>query len=1003
MNNQLQIPAQQQAIIGKCYHPTGQWIEFPRECLEQSIVTRFEEIVEQYPNRLALKDEKSQLSYTDLNESSNRIAHAILDSLDSPDVPIALLFEQGIRAITAIMGIAKAGCCYVPLDPDYPIERVSYMLRDSQAKLIVSDDVHVELARQLSAGEIPILNIDQLSPNLSIDNPEIAISPQQLLYIMYTSGSTGQPKGVMETHRNVLHHVLRVTNNLHICNEDKQTLIRSHCYNGSVKDIFGSLLNGASTHSLNLKKNGLDRLAQWLVEDGITIFRSVITVYRNLANTLDQPNMFPDLRVITCGGMSATQRDIRLYQRHLSPNCLFVPEFGITETSVVCMYYYDHTSDCDSPIAPIGYPLDDIEFLLLNHEHQPVPQGEVGEIAIRIPYLSPGYWQRPDISQTKFSTDPDDYSKRIYFTGDLGRQQADGSFVHLGRNDFQVKIRGFRVELSEIETALLNLDQVQDALVIGQDNEQDNKHGSDQLIAYIVPAAKKPLTVSHIRRRLAQSLPDYMIPAHFLFLDALPLNINNKVDRSALPLPNRARPLLDTPLAPPSTPLQESIAQIWEQILGLEKIGIHDDFFELGGDSIRGMMVLNILQKELKQTLYPTILFDAPTIAAFAAHLNRHYPQAVDQTDNAASNAILYQPIDQQKVIQFRQTVLRPWVSEPAEIKDAPKNGPALFILAAPRSGTTLLRTILAGHAGLFSPPELDLLGFHTLDERRRTFTGRLSGRQEGVLRALMALRGCDAEEAKSIMASFEDQNMSIPEFYQTLQQWIGHRLLVDKTPSYCRRVETLQQAERWFESPYYIHLLRHPYAMIHSYEESRMDQNYAIRHDYHPRELAELIWLTTHQNATTFLADIPPARQCQIRYEDLVADPQKILRELCDFLNLEFDSEMLEIYEPNHDRMVDGLYSNSRMIGDIKFHQHNKIDPTVAERWREKYTEDFLSDLSWMLAETLGYRAEILSANNAGPLERDLLEQILADVETLEDEEVLRSLGQPTSQEGSI
>jgi amino acid adenylation domain-containing protein len=301
------------------------------------------------------------------------------------------------------------------------------------------------------------------------------------------------------------------------------------------------------------------------------------------------------------------------------------------------------------------------------------------------------------------------------------------------------------------------------------------------------------------------------------------------------------------------------------------------------------------------------------------------------------------------------------------------KNPAAIFILSPPRSGSTLLRVMLAGNPLLFAPQELELLSFDTLQERKDAFIGRNSFWLEGTVRAVMEIKGCDAEQARRIMEDCENEQLTTKQFYWLMQQWIGRKILVDKTPSYALDLEILKRAEAIFDHALYIHLLRHPYGMIRSFEESKLDQLYQVffssEHHFTVRELAELIWLISYQNILTFLSEVPAQRQHRVRFEDLVSRPSPTMEGICRFLGLEFHPDMLQPYKDQRKRMTDGIYTASRMLGDVKFREHTDIDAKVADKWREYYTDDFLGDVTWQVAEQLGYKKETLQSNNRSKL----------------------------------
>ena len=466
-----------------------------------------------------------------------------------------------------------------------------------------------------------------------------------------------------------------------------------------------------------------------------------------------------------------------------------------------------------------------------------------------------------------------------------------------------------------------------------------------------------------LRDHLKEKLPEYMVPAAFVLLSALPLTSNGKVNRGALPAPDLGRPELEKAYVAPRSELEHFLAGIWQEVLGIEGIGIYDNFFELGGDSIQGAVLINKLQENFGEFVYLVALFDAPTIAALAVYLSEHYSDAVFKICRTESlHPINFgtdqgEKIDSFKVTQMRQLITPLPPREQSDGATISKNPPAIFVLAPPRSGTTLLRVMLAGHPLLFAPPELELLNFNTLEERKAVFSGRYGFQLEGAIRAIMEIKSRDAEQAKSIIADCENQKLTTQQFYGLMQEWIGEKILVDKTPPYALDLEVLKRAETDFDNPLYIHLLRHPYGMIRSFEEAKFDQVFLrYKHPFSLRELAELIWLISHQNILEFLKQVPDHRQYRMKFEDLVDQPSPILEEMCQFLGLEFHPDMLQPYKDKEKKMTDGVHTISKMLGDVKFHEHKNIDSQVADRWKEFYADDFLGDITWQVAETLGY-----------------------------------------------
>ncbi|MGD1704335.1 amino acid adenylation domain-containing protein [Dapis sp. BLCC M229] len=588
--------------------------EFAKSEIEQSIPERFSQQVRQYPQNLAIKTKNYQWTYTELEQTANKIAGLILDKCGGGQQRIALLLEHDAPAIAAILGVLKAGKTYVFLDPSYPKERLAYILSDSQTTAVATNNRNWELAVELLREEITLINIDRVDVggDWSYSQPEI--TPDQLAYILYTSGSTGRPKGVMQNHRNVLHFIRNYTNNLKITSDDKLTLLSSMCFDGAIVDIFAALLNGATLYPFDLKSEGLAPVPTYLQQSEITIYHSIPTVYRHWTPNLSAGNYLPQMRSIVLGGEEVKPQDVDIYQQHFSQNCILVNLMGSTESTISLQYFIHPQTEVDHRV-PVGYPLEETEIILLDDNAEVTDF--YGEIGIRSPYIALGYWQQPQRTDKVFLADPEGGNKRVYRTGDLGRRRPDGTLEFMGRKDFQVKLRGYRIELPEIEAVLLQHAQVKEAVTIAREDIPGDK----RLVTYVVANRSQPV-ISELRSFAKSKLPDYMIPATFVLLESLPLTPNGKVNRRALPAPE-----LDTRLeasfVPPQTPTQELLADIYASVLGIESCGIHDNFFELGGHSLLGMQVISRLRETFKIEMPLRSIFEASTVAQLEAQLNR--------------------------------------------------------------------------------------------------------------------------------------------------------------------------------------------------------------------------------------------------------------------------------------------------------------------------------------------------------------------------------------------
>ena len=608
-SNRSQLPSVNYRIV----KPKTDFVRLKAEEVQQSISSRLEEQVRKYPNRLAVKTRTQEFTYDELNKAANRIARAILEQRGEGQETIAVLFGHDAPMIVAIFGVLKAGKIYVPLDPFLPCARIEYIMEDSQAGLILTNSKNQSLARELSGNSIQLMNIDDLDADISTENPGLSIPPEAFAYIIYTSGSTGEPKGVIENHLDVLHFTLTHTNSEHICRDDRIILLSSYFFSGSASYIYPALLNGATLFPFDIRKEGIENIAKWLIDNEITVYGSVSTIFRRVAATLTGAEDFQKLRLVLLGGERVHKSDVELYKRHFPPDCILRIGLGSSERKLSRCFFVDKDLEIMGNSIPVGYPVADVEVLLLDDNGNSVGFNRTGEIVIRSRYISPGYWRKPELTAKVFKPDPEDKDKRLYYTGDMGAMAPDGCLYYMGRKDLQVKIRGNRVEIGDVENALLELDNIKEAAVISRDGTSGN-----QLIAYLVPVAGSNFTVSMLRSALAKALPAYMIPSVFVMLDSLPVTPTGKLDRRNLPEPGTSRPNLGVSFVAPRTPIEKKLAEIWSSVLGLDEIGVYDNFFDLGGDSLLGTMITSRTLNAFGVKVSTRCLFQFPTISEMA-------------------------------------------------------------------------------------------------------------------------------------------------------------------------------------------------------------------------------------------------------------------------------------------------------------------------------------------------------------------------------------------------
>jgi amino acid adenylation domain-containing protein len=603
------------SLQGRQLGPTTPFVPFNIDDAAQSLAGRFEQQAVGHAARIAVKTKNETLTYDRLNRAANRAARAILSRAAHSERPVALLFKQGVALITANLAALKTGLPYVQIDYTLPRERATRVLEDAQANLIVTDREHLALARDLARDDVAVINIDALDEGSAETNPEIAVSPDQIAYIHYTSGSTGEPKGVVSSHRSELNSIRLKTNALHIASDDRISLLRSNNV-GATSDALLGLLNGATLFPLELKEEGLASLTDWLMEEEITVFTCVASVFRHAVRTLAANQRFPRIRLVHVGGEPFYKSDVELYKKYFTDNCLLVNRLGISETKTASYFFIDKHTEIEEPIVPVGYPLDGYEISLLNEHGESVGVNCVGEIAVKSPYLALGYWRRPDLTKDKFLAHPGGGDARIYLSGDLGYLRPDGCLVHVGRKDFQTKIRGHRVELCEVEIALLDIPGIKQAVALAHEDSTGTR-----LIAYVVPCDGGTLTARRLRASLQKKLPSYMVPASFVFLDRLPLTASGKIDRRALPAPQRGRDELGNPLAAPRNAVEKVLAQLWREVLQLDEIGIDDDINEIGGDSLLAAQIVARVNDLFSPAEPLKTLFDTPTVAGLAASI----------------------------------------------------------------------------------------------------------------------------------------------------------------------------------------------------------------------------------------------------------------------------------------------------------------------------------------------------------------------------------------------
>lgn len=603
--------------------------------LAQRVHDLFTARAEETPDALAVVFGQQQLTYSELDGRANQLAHYLRRSGVGPETIVAISVERSVEMVVGLLGILKAGGAYLPLDPAYPRERLAFMLADAGVSVLLTQEKLLELPaiadfgarvtrsntphpRPAAARKTSVVCLDRDWPTIARESrqaPQSEVLAENLAYVIYTSGSTGWPKGVLLTHRGLTNLVQAQTEAFGVNGRSHVLQFASFSFDASVSEIFMALLKGGTLHLAPREKlAAINELHRVLRDEAIT----TVTLPPSVLATLPKEGL-SRLRTIISAGEACTPEVVR---RWAEKGRQFFNAYGPTEATIGPTLYPVKTPLNGATRVPIGYPIANIQIYLLDEQLRPVPIGVPGEIFIGGFGLARGYLNRADLTAEKFLPNPfsEQPGARLYKTGDLARHRPDGSLEFLGRIDHQVKLRGFRIELGEIEAALAQHNVVQDCAAI----VREDTPGDQRLVAYVVAGQRPKPNTSKLRAFLQDRLPDYMVPAHYIVLEALPRTPNGKVDRDNLPAPTSERPDLENAYVMPRNDTERRLAAVWQEVLGLDRVGIYDNFFDLGGHSL---LVAKAHSRMLEQfgdvrsELSLVELFKYPTIRALAEHL----------------------------------------------------------------------------------------------------------------------------------------------------------------------------------------------------------------------------------------------------------------------------------------------------------------------------------------------------------------------------------------------
>ena len=562
----------------------------------------FEQQVIKTPEAIAVIFENQSLTYQQLNNRANQLAHYLISLGVKPETLVGICLERSLEMIVGLLGILKAGGAYVPLDPNYPAERLKYMLEDANVEILLSQpNIAIETSAQ-------IIYLDEVSLG-SIENPDVKVNPEDLAYVIYTSGSTGQPKGVLVLHKGVV-RLVKQTNYIDLTNKEVLLQLAPISFDASTWEIWGSLINGAKLVIFPNEEPSLQTLANVLKKYEVTTLWLTVGLFNLMVD--EKLEDLKDIKHLLAGGDAQSTVHVQKAVSELT-NCQLINGYGPTENTTFTCCYPVKSSDQILNSVPIGRPISNTQIYILDSYLQPVPIGVAGELHIGGDGLARGYLNKPELTQEKFINNPFGEG-RLYKSGDLARYLPDGNIEYLGRIDTQIKIRGFRIELGEIETILNNHPQIQQAVVIAR---EDNP-GDKKLVAYLVTIGQT-ISKDELRQYLKNKLPEFMVPSFFVNLERVPLTPNGKVDRRALPIPK----IELTSYTEPSSENEKTMAKIWAELLNLEKVGIDDNFFSIGGNSLLSVSLFQKIEKNFGIILPVSTLFRTPTIRELTKRLEQ--------------------------------------------------------------------------------------------------------------------------------------------------------------------------------------------------------------------------------------------------------------------------------------------------------------------------------------------------------------------------------------------
>lgn len=647
-DNDLQI--EDYNLFTTCYDeiiypkPSNNFVKFTDDykSTNETIVSRFNKQVSFFGTNIAIIDGDNKYTYDELDLFTNTIANKLIkESAQSKNV--GLLIEHSYFSIAAIIATLKSGKAYIPLDIELPISRLAYILNETDCQILIVSEKTYDLASKIvieNSLNLKLLDISLLKSQLSnVIEYDIPITPNDIAYILYTSGSTGNPKGVYQSHLNVLHFIQVYTNNLHINNLDKLSLLPKYTFDASIMDIFGALLNGSTLLIYDLKEYGLENLVKWINKECVTILHTVPTLYRYIVNNIMEDKEVSSIRLVVLGGEAVYKEDFDKFKNKFKSGTIFINGYGPTESTVTTQNFMNHESEIHKTNIPIGHAVDNTTVKILKENGEIARIYEEGEITYFSEYLALGYYKNQEQTNKAFKKDPN--GNRYYCSGDIGKLLPNGQIEYTRRKDTQVKINGIRIELGEVEQMIQKIDSIERAIVVIANNS--TKANKALLLAFM--KTNKEVKNNSIRSYLIKYLPLYMIPTHFIRVDNFPLTPTGKIDRNKLVelYNDKCKNIENDTVIRTESDNEKKIKSLWAKILNIEpeEININSNFFEIGGNSLKIIELVKKLNELYPAYIIsPVTLFQYPTITDFVNYFLENSNHGISDNSEDATNII---------------------------------------------------------------------------------------------------------------------------------------------------------------------------------------------------------------------------------------------------------------------------------------------------------------------------------------------------------------------------